>query len=39
MRKRICKLIEKVLENKKDVSFKDLDRLLIELGYERKQPG
>ena len=38
MRKRICRLIENIIRNKKNVTFNDLDKLLKEFGYECKQP-
>ena len=35
--KRICRLLEKILQNPKHVRFEDLDKLLKEMGYEVKQ--
>ena len=36
--KRICRILEVILRNKKDVRFKDVDRLLKAFGYEVRQP-
>jgi predicted RNA binding protein YcfA (HicA-like mRNA interferase family) len=37
--RRICKLLESLLNNPKDVRFEDLDKLLKAFGYEVRQPG
>jgi predicted RNA binding protein YcfA (HicA-like mRNA interferase family) len=37
--KRKCKLIKKILNNPKNVRFKDVDKLLKAFGYEAKQPS
>lgn len=37
--KKICKLLKDILQNPKNVSFKDLDKLLKEMGYEVRQPS
>ncbi len=36
---RLKKLVAKILQNPKHVSFEDLDKILREFGYERRQPG
>ena len=38
MPERICRLLEQVIFNIKNVKFKDIDKLLRELGYEKRQP-
>jgi len=35
---RLAKLVYKILANPKHVSFENLDKLLGEFGYERRQP-
>ena len=37
--KRLCKLVERILANTQKVRFAEIDRLLTEFGFERKQPG
>lgn len=37
--KRLVKLVEKVLQNPKDVDFDDLRRLLEGFGYTSRAPG
>ncbi len=36
--KRICKLLENLFNNPKDVRFEDLDKLLKAFDYEVRQP-
>ena len=38
MAERVCRLLEKIIFNVKNVEFKDIDNLLTELGYEKRQP-
>ncbi len=33
-----CKLVKKILNNPKNVRFKDIDKLLKAFGYKAKQP-
>jgi len=34
----ICKRIGKILKNRKDVTFEDLDSILCYMGYTKRQP-
>jgi len=35
---KLRKLIKKLIENSKNITFEELDKILKHFGYERKQP-
>ncbi len=37
-KKKVCKILKKILKNPKNVRFEELDNLLIELGFIKRQP-